>query len=48
VRSRVITSPRHVKRLIAALQDNLARYERTHGAVEGEHPKPAPDGGKVH
>jgi hypothetical protein len=48
VRSRVITSPRHVKLLIAALQDNLARYERTHGAVEGERPKPAPDGGKVH
>lgn len=34
VRSRVITSPRHFKRLIAALQDNLQRYERLHGQVE--------------
>lgn len=34
VRSRVITSPRHVKRLLLALQENLARYERTFGPVE--------------
>jgi hypothetical protein len=48
VRSRVITSPRHVKRLISALQDNLARYERTYGAVEGERSNPVPDAGNVH
>lgn len=34
VRSRIITSPRHLKRLIAALQENLQSYERTHGPVE--------------
>ena len=34
VRARVITSPKHVKRLIQALQDNLAKYEAMHGAVE--------------
>lgn len=33
VRSRVITSPRHLKRLIAALQENLQHYERAHGPV---------------
>lgn len=34
VRSRIITSPRHVKRLIAALEENLRRFEKIHGAVE--------------
>ena len=34
VRSRVVTSPRHVKRLLLALQENLARYEQTFGPVE--------------
>ncbi len=34
VRSRIITSPRHVKRLIAALQDSLHRYEQRFGTVE--------------
>ena len=34
VRSRVITSPRHLKRLIAAMQDGLQRYEQRYGTVE--------------
>ena len=34
VRSRVITSPRHAKRLLLALQENLARYEKTYGPIE--------------
>jgi hypothetical protein len=34
VRSRLITSPRHAKRLLLALQENLARYERAFGPVE--------------
>ncbi len=33
VRSRIITSPRHLKRLIGALQENLRRYEEQHGPV---------------
>ena len=33
VRSRVITSPRHIKRLIGVLQENLQHYERVHGTV---------------
>jgi hypothetical protein len=34
VRSRVVTSPRHVKRLLLALQENLTHYERTFGPIE--------------
>lgn len=34
VRSRVITSPRHAKRFLLALQENLARYEKTFGPIE--------------
>lgn len=30
VRSRIITSPAHVRRLIAALQENLQRFEKAH------------------
>lgn len=34
VRSRIITSPKHMKRLIAAMQDNLAKYEAKFGTIE--------------
>lgn len=34
VRSRIITSPRHMKRLIAAMVDNLQKYEARFGVVE--------------
>ena len=34
VRARVITSPKHVKRLIQALQDNVKKYEAMHGTIE--------------
>jgi len=40
VRSRVITSPRHLKRLIGALQDSLHRYEQRFGTVEVGGPGP--------
>jgi len=33
VRSRIITSPRHYKRLISALQKNLEQYENLHGQI---------------
>jgi hypothetical protein len=32
--SRVIISPAHMKRIVAALDDNMKRYEATHGAVK--------------
>ena len=40
VNARVIVSPGHLKRMIAALSDNLARYEQTFGAVLPSDPPP--------
>ena len=34
LRSRVITSPEHAKRIVRALEDNLRRYEEKFGAIE--------------
>ncbi len=34
VRARIISSPRHTKRLLLALQKNIARYEERFGAIE--------------
>lgn len=33
VKSRVILTPEHAKRFLAALKDNVARYETLHGKV---------------
>ena len=33
VTARVIVSPGHLKRMIRALQENLGRYENSHGPV---------------
>lgn len=40
VRSRIITSPKNLKRLVNALQENLAKYEAKHGAVDMGVPPP--------
>ena len=32
--SRIISSPRHTKRLLLALQQNVARYEERFGTIE--------------
>jgi hypothetical protein len=34
VKSRIILTPEHVKRLVAALQDNIAKYEVVHGIIK--------------
>ncbi len=34
VRSRIITNPKHMKRLLLAMQDNLAKFEAKFGPVE--------------
>ena len=34
VRSRVIASPKQARRMLAALQDNVARYEQRYGAID--------------
>lgn len=33
VKSRVLLAPEHAKRLLAALQENIMRYERTFGTI---------------
>lgn len=34
LRSRVITSPEHMKRILKAMQENISRYENTFGVIE--------------
>jgi hypothetical protein len=34
VRARAITTPKHAKRLLHALQDNIAKYEARHGVID--------------
>ena len=41
VKSRIIVSPPHAKRLLRALADNIERYERAHGEIE-ESASPGP------
>ena len=38
--SRLIVSPRHMKRIVRALQNNIAQYEQVHGLIqEASEPK---------
>lgn len=46
--SRIITSPRHVKRLLLALEENLRKYEQAHGPVDAGPRLPAPEVGPYH
>lgn len=48
VNSRIIISPRHAKRLVATLEENLRRYEEAFGALDEELQKPAPAEGNYH
>lgn len=34
LRSRVITSPEHMKRILKAMQENIRRYEQAFGIIE--------------
>jgi len=47
VRSRVILSPQHAKRFVAALQENINRYEQNFGEITPVH-QPAADAGHYH
>lgn len=45
VKSRIMTTPQHAKRLLKALGDNIRRYEATHGPIkEIEEAPPIPRG----
>ncbi len=41
VLARIITSPVHAKRFLAALQDNIAKYEARFGTINAGEPAPA-------
>ncbi len=45
VKSRIILTPEHAKRLLRSLQENIVRYESTMGKIEIPSPQPVPDGG---
>ncbi|GAB4311206.1 MAG: DUF3467 domain-containing protein [Bacteroidales bacterium] len=34
VKSRIILTPQHAKRLLRALQDNITKFERIHGEIQ--------------
>jgi hypothetical protein len=38
VKSRVILTPEHAKRLLMALQDNIKKYEAVHGPIKNVKP----------
>jgi hypothetical protein len=48
VRARVITSPQHIKRFLAALQDNIKKYEEKFGEIKLEPKQEPPKIGFVH
>jgi len=45
VRNRIISSPRHTKRLLRALEFNVRRYEERFGKID--EPDPIPTGGLI-
>jgi len=42
VRARIISSPRHAKRLLRALEQNLRRYEERFGRIDEPEQPPTP------
>ncbi len=42
VKSRIILTPQHAKRLMAALKDNIYKYEMQHGPIEDGDQNPFP------
>jgi hypothetical protein len=40
--AKIITSPGHFKRILAALNDNLKKYEAQFGQISGDAPKGLP------
>ncbi len=42
VKSRIILTPQHAKRFLAALADNVKKYEATFGVIEDQTPPPFP------
>jgi hypothetical protein len=36
VKSRIVLTPQHAKRLLAALKDNLSKFEAVHGTIKSD------------
>ncbi|MEL7368617.1 MAG: DUF3467 domain-containing protein [Myxococcota bacterium] len=47
VRSRIITSPKHAKRLLAALAENIRQFEQKHGPIDAPTIAIAPGSGEM-
>ena len=45
VKSRIILTPEHAKRLLRSLQENIVRYESNVGKIEIPTPSPTPEAG---
>lgn len=45
IKSRIILTPEHAKRLLRSLQDNIVRYESTMGKIEIPTPQPLSEAG---
>jgi hypothetical protein len=45
IKSRIILSPEHAKRLLMSLQDNITRYESAIGRIDIRNPQASPDDG---
>jgi hypothetical protein len=42
VKSRIILTPQHAKRLVKAMQDNIRKFEQQHGNIEDKEQPPIP------
>ena len=42
VKSRIILTPQHAKRLVKALGDNVSRFEKAHGVIKDYEQPPMP------
>ena len=42
VKSRIILTPQHAKRLVKALNENVARFEKAHGRIKDYEKTPVP------
>ncbi len=42
VKSRIILTPQHAKRLLKALQENVQNYEAYHGTIDDDYGNPLP------
>jgi hypothetical protein len=47
IKSRIVLSPEHAKRLLMSLQENITRYESTLGRIDLHGAPSAPDDGAI-